>query len=391
MISQNRFSEYLVNFLKKLSQDDVLIEQNSLLLGDAGLLFLLLFCKKHVPIDTELKSHLDKIIVEGLNQCLDIVSTADVNNPIGDIQVSSVMLLLSYGGENQSIEEIEDLINELIPMIYRVFFYKLSSKNFDLFHGCSGDLVQLLNIEVIDPSIFDYYIDTLISDAQSDDAGIVWHSVGKSGERYVNLGVPHGLCGILLILLKLFEKGRLKNVEIIYQVVNSLKNRSVDSAKYGFFFPGTTSVKGEDIKSSVLSWCYGDLGAAYAFLLFEKLFGESEFRTEGLKLTKNAIKRVDWLADNRSPLSICHGLPSIAYLFFKIFKVTGCERCRERSMYWTERSINFLEANYAPENISKAPIYLKNSLIYGIPGTAISLFSICQDRIYPEFDDLILL
>lgn len=392
MKSQDTFENLLISTLRNIKRNGLKVQQNNLMIGDSGTIFLLLFCKRHLVLDKKLKTDVTEMIIDGLNQCIDIVSSSVRINHIGDSEVSSLMFLLCYARKYQLLKGLGSLLEDLEQMTFNVFFHKLSAKNFDFFHGCSGDLIRLLLLDkIVHQNIFDYYLRMLIEHSKWDKIGIIWHSFDQNGAPFINLGLPHGLSGTLLLLLKLYQKGKLNNPKVIFDVANSLKKRQADGLKDGFFIPSTTNISGGDIKYSSLSWCYGDLVAAHAFFRLARLFRNHSYYNEGVKLISTALKREDWLANNPSPLSLCHGLPAIAYLFFKIFKVSGNEKCRQRSLYWFNRSIEYINVQYNSEDLFNENMYLKNSLMYGISGTAISLLSILRDTTYPEFDDLIML
>ncbi len=133
---------------------------------------------------------------------------------------------------------------------------------------------------------------------------------GGTTVQLLNLGVPHGVTGIILFLLKLKKTGR--DVDyILHPLLEKLWSfQNIDSKPYQF-----SSFMGDIERGSHLAWCYGDLPILYLFEIITREDSYEKYRKGLDYLYKKTIVRTDYHKDN---LTLCHGLPVIVYFFYKL-------------------------------------------------------------------------
>lgn len=125
-----------------------------------------------------------------------------------------------------------------------------------------------------------------------------------------NLGVAHGIPGLLLVTAEAARRGHLPQQSTDW--VNSAMDRLWESHRvYGsrLGFPARHSASQE----ARLAWCYGSLGLASLFLVGAMLKPENKDRF--LHLVNAAIEQHDEAAHGFRDASVCHGYAGAALAF----------------------------------------------------------------------------
>jgi hypothetical protein len=145
--------------------------------------------------------------------------------------------------------------------------------------------------------------------AVETDAGVYWPT---GGER-IDLGLSHGLAGILAVLARyvaagiepararpLIERG----VAFLLSTPRPPVGRFTD-----LVVPGA-----RDVKTSRLAWCYGDAGACLALAAAARACARDDWHAETLAIARAMAERpFDTTLVADTPL--CHGTAGIAHTF----------------------------------------------------------------------------
>ncbi|KAI3736172.1 hypothetical protein L6452_15706 [Arctium lappa] len=122
------------------------------------------------------------------------------------------------------------------------------------------------------------------------------------------LGVPHGLAGILYVLMN-FEL----TPDVLVDVKETLKymiNNRFSSGNYP---------RDEDKRNDELVyWCHGAPGVALTLVKAAKVFKDKEF----LEAAEDAAEVV-WKRGLLKKVGICHGISGNAYVFLSLYRMTG--------------------------------------------------------------------
>jgi hypothetical protein len=199
-------------------------------------------------------------------------------------------------------------------------------------------------------------------------------SENNSSQLVLNLGVPHGITGIILILTLIKEKN-IHGLEIDKLILFFVdKIISYESVNTEFYF--TTIIRSENEKTpSALAWCYGDLMAGYAIFKAGSMFNNTVYRDYGLKVLRKTTNRMDIYNDN---LVLCHGFPSIICIYDELFSQTKDIVFFNASKKWkviayTEFKKEFNK--YIKDNSVTNTFFNNTSLFYGFPGFILSLIT----------------
>lgn len=187
-------------------------------------------------------------------------------------------------------------------------------------------------------------VNILYNNATRENGKIMWKSIVDFGEKTIgyNFGIAHGIPGILLFLRKMFEIRICPNKckELIKGGIAFLESQMHFSDIYTSIFFDICDLKYNG-GNSRLSWCYGDLGIAYAFILFSL--------TEGLeceKLNKTALRILKYTTNRRNlkhtgvkDAGLCHGCIGIAHMYNRLYQITQKDFLLKSATYWYNEGI----------------------------------------------------
>lgn len=270
----------------------------------------------------------------------------------------------------------EDWLDEADKKLKKSFYTKLKNNDIDYFKGASGIFFYFLHAHGDDILINDYllFIDKKIK--KNDWATLIPLQDG-SFAKTINLGVPHGLCGLILLLLQVKEETNLDVNNLIYKIAIKLLSYKTEGNAYDFAAHIWLEKKPKDNQATVLAWCYGDLSIGYAFYKAGMMINSHDLLLEGQKILDKTLHRIDCIEND---FTFCHGYPSIYYIYYKLYTLSKKTQFLSASEEWMQKAKNIFETEI--KNPSKLDFsFLQNaSLFYGFPGFFLSLFSISNNE-----------
>lgn len=201
-------------------------------------------------------------------------------------------------------------------------------------------------------------------------------------EPEYNLSLSHGLSGVLLILLRAYEKNIEKEI-ISGMVSNGIKfllnfrQETPENNQNLSTFPSTVTQK--DFKTyygNRLAWCYGDLnqvlllyraGKTLNVPLWTKIADEVGLATT--QRTKNSETAV-------SDAHFCHGAAGVAQFYRTLYVESKLEQYYEAYQYWISQTAILLE-DELKRNFYAAK---ECDLLEGLPGIALTFISYLSDE-----------
>lgn len=248
-------------------------------------------------------------------------------------------------------------------------------------------------------------VDHLQAISEPVDGGITWRSDPGSlpdwqrelcPDGYYNLGVAHGIPGILQFLGEVAAAG-------IDDRASPLLERAVEwfiaqkrpAGSVSWFSAWLPSGASTDSRPT---WCYGDLGILAVLLQIVRRIPRKKWKdfTQGL-LEHCLTWPMERAGINDAPL--CHGAAGVAHIFNRIYQTEGDVRCRDAAVAWFERTLamrvtaagigGFLTATRPDPN---GPILWEASpaFLEGAMGIALALLS-ALTPIEPQWDRMLLL
>jgi hypothetical protein len=224
---------------------------------------------------------------------------------------------------------------------------------------------------------------------------IPYEQLPYAPDGYYNLGVAHGVPGVIKLLSEAVAAGIEEPglEEMLDESVRWLLAReqppNADSRYSSWFVPGS------EPSGSRLGWCYGDLGIAAVLFGVGSQAERSDWRTAGTALL---LRCTEWPREkqgiNDAPL--CHGAFGVAHIFNRAYQSTPDERFKQAANYWFERGLALKRSgegvggffSYTPD---RNPIWTPDySLLSGGVGIALALISAVY-AVAPAWDRVLLL
>jgi hypothetical protein len=234
--------------------------------------------------------------------------------------------------------------------------------------------------------------------------GLTWHTppallpkwqrdLAPTG--YINLGLAHGIPGIVAILARYLTAGI--EVERVRTLLDGAVAYLISVAEPtpGSRYPAwLLERRPETAALSRVAWCYGDLGVAVALLSAATATGRADWRAEALGLAHGMAAR-PFESSHVVDAGLCHGAAGVAHLFNRLSQATGDAELARAADTWFARTI----AMRRPEPIAGFPRCLpvegtmtwepSADLLTGACGVALALHAAISP-VEPGWDRLLL-
>ncbi|MFF5383715.1 lanthionine synthetase LanC family protein [Pedobacter suwonensis] len=304
---------------------------------------------------------------------------------------SGINWLFSYLTFNNILEKKDNLIIRFKNDELQMECMRLAQMgNYGFLHGAIGVAYAILNSTNLSNNE-SFFVDLFqrIRTNLLENNGLVHHfdfSILSQDLTRVNLGLAHGITGIIKFCIECQRRGVCKNESaslckelVLYLRKNVNQNHSVS------YFPKmiNTRAKSEEINSR-LSWCYGDLGISFILYQVGKCFKDTELMSFAVEiLEKHAIN----IANNNeiNDIGLCHGRAGILHIFNKMWLLTGRFSFKEASTFCVKKTLkefNQIKSRLTIKETSNIDDY---SLIFGSAGVGLALLSYINSD--TEWDD----
>jgi len=227
------------------------------------------------------------------------------------------------------------------------------------------------------------------------DQSQLYSLANDSRVRYVNLGVSHGIPGILLLLSKSYESGMCVpgQLEAIKCLSNYIYNSCVKNSNEIFWeAQKIIGVDNDKAMPSRDAWCYGTPGVAYSLLIASMILNDNDMRNLAIDSMKLSLIK---LRDVISP-TFCHGLSGLCCLARKFYECTNDNYFYEMYMKLFEHILDLYSDQYPfgfkDQELKKGQIVNINDigLLNGTSGVVLTILS-CYRPIKTQWDSIFLL
>ena len=192
-------------------------------------------------------------------------------------------------------------------------------------------------------------LDLLEESAVEVGGGITWFTEPdllpawqreRAPEGYYNLGVAHGVPGVMWLLGKLCVHG------VSPERAEALLRGALRWLLSVHPDPGTPDlpswiapgVRREENRR--MAWCYGPLGAAAVVWQAAQETGDSAGEEWGRELA-SACAGVGPAESNNRDAGLCHGAGGNTQIFHRLYRRTGDEQFREAALVWLEEALTY--------------------------------------------------
>lgn len=244
--------------------------------------------------------------------------------------------------EESSLDSLEMIEKYILQGLYR----DGESKRFEIFTGAAGKGLYFLEgpMTVAGQEGIEHILEILRSGAIPEDGGIAWLTKNWRGdETYFDLGIPHGVPGIILFLCRVSRIGIQRDL-VLELLDGAVRWVLAKERRMGVgYFP---HIVGREFTGR-LAWCYGDMGVAAALLEAAEVLSIPALKEKACMLLDKEGSRD--LASSRvfkhprynlHDRGLCHGTAGIALCFNSFYKKTGIDNLQRVRDYWTDITLS---------------------------------------------------
>jgi hypothetical protein len=216
-------------------------------------------------------------------------------------------------------------------------------------------------------------------------------------EGYYNLGLAHGVPGVLALLGAACAAGiRKETARPLADGAAAWLLAQEGAAGEGAGFP-VWLAPGAPRAPARVAWCYGGLGIAAALLVAARGVGNGEWEREAVRIGLAAAERDPEQAGVRDA-GLCHGAAGNAHLFNRMAQATGEPRFARAARFWLaralemrrpDRGIGGFQAFRSPGAGEPAGWVDEPGVLMGAAGIALALLAATTD-VGPAWDRMLL-
>jgi hypothetical protein len=220
---------------------------------------------------------------------------------------------------------------------------------FDLLEGWTGLGVYGLERlpDATGTDLLSGVVERLSAAAETDAEGVTWFSSPAFFPQqdreaypggYYNLGMAHGLPGVIALLARVGAAGVHLGTarRLLHGAVDWLLARRLAGTEGALFAYHHRA--GEPPRAARLGWCYGDAGIALALLGAARAAGEPRWVHEARVIAARAAGR-DAASARVVDAGLCHGACGLGHLFNRFHQATGDPVARQAACAWFERGL----------------------------------------------------
>lgn len=248
--------------------------------------------------------------------------------------------------------ETDDLLSQLDGYLHTAMVSDMKVGNYDFLHGAIGYALYFLNryrntkstkLKNRYKTYLLGFISFLDESSEKDkDSNLKWISVNpRNQEKSYNLGLSHGIAGIIGIMVKLSQYDDFKPITktmlkgaVGYVLGFKKENNSLS------LFPNRVLTNGETGGNSRLGWCYGELGIGLQLYYASKVLEDEKLKNESISILKHAAERTTPDTSLVKDAIVCHGSYGIAQIFSRIYKETKIPVFKDAMEFWIQDGIN---------------------------------------------------
>jgi hypothetical protein len=249
------------------------------------------------------------------------------------------------GGEtSDDDDDLDDDLNEDIDAALSTALAGPWAGNYDLISGLVGFGVYALE-RVHRPSAvacLEAIVDCLDQTAVPLGEGVTWFTSpdllparnrGETPDGYYNLGVAHGVPGVIGLLADACRLGiRAERARTLLEGAVQWVLSQRLSARPGACYPAFV-VPGIEPQPCRLAWCYGDPGVAATLLYAARALGREDWERTALDIATHAASAAPGDSGIRDA-GLCHGAFGLAHVYNRIHQATGGELFADAARLW---------------------------------------------------------
>jgi lantibiotic biosynthesis protein len=276
-----------------------------------------------------------------------------------------------------------------------------SLRLFDLIDGIVGVGIYLLE-HPVDSNLkaLRWIVHYLYDTREEVSTGYRWltppellpdHQRSKLSKGYYNLGLAHGLAGIIHFLAeavhaKIETETASSLLEGAISWLLSCRNKSVVGPS---IFPNWVTPEGKST-SSRIAWCYGDLGIGSVLLRVSLRLKRSDWESAAHEILNRCVERS---SERDCNAALCHGAFGISHIYNRLYHTVRLEPLRTCAVEYLELGLQIVDAAGAGEEKRSSPQmtmpgYKLDPFLEGDVGIALALLS-ATSPLLPAWDRML--
>lgn len=270
--------------------------------------------------------------------------------------------------------------------IFDAAMERIVTTEVDYLHGAMGAL-HYFSSRAQTP-VINQYVNEL---AEKFCAAAVSHSDGiyflnSSLERLdrtkIDLGLAHGLSGLLLLLIDAWpharDKERLGTVikEGIAFILSKEQPVSAKQDEYSFFPFYLELDPYNPFRLDRLAWCYGDLNTVLLLYRAGKLLGTDAYIRTADRIGLQSVRRKDERTTLSKDTHFCHGSAGLAQFYKCLYRESENPAYLDAYHYWIGVTMDLIDQEIEQKKYAANPV----SILEGWPGVALVLTEYMSDR-----------
>lgn len=291
--------------------------------------------------------------------------------------------------------DFEGQLQEFDELIYHNALPDLYKGNTDYLHGATGAMLYLTR-RLKNPAV-GAYLNAMVAALDSisirDERGLRFpntHIARLNESENINFGLAHGMCGTLIILLRVYEQGIA--TESIKRMVEEgiqylLSYRTPVDPDNGNFsqFPLTTdetntwdSTENRKEYGARLGWCYGDLNEIMLLYQAGKCLNRPSWIALADEIGEATIKRHHSRETIINDSHFCHGSAGVAQYYKRFYDQTGQMAYYDAYQFWLAKTIEYLKHELTDVKFTEHA----GELLEGFVGASLVLLSAVSEEDY---------
>ncbi len=299
------------------------------------------------------------------------------------------------------IDSAEDVFGDIDDFLKIKCIEEITSRRYDFLHGALGISWYLLK-KGGHQEFLSEFSKQLASISIKKGPEIYWQDVfsvnPKEDPTTVNLGLAHGMPGIIIYLAQAIKAGisEALNNELLEGAVNFILSQQLGDRSNIFPSKVCPDSPENNQNKGRLAWCYGDLGIGFALLeATEALRSESLRNTANSILIKSAGRfeiEDTGLVDG----GLCHGFAGVSHIYDLLYSRTGLGALQQASDFWFDALIKYIEEFGSISNFqyyfsgTRQFIHSKNYLM-GATGVGLVILSKLNPELPKDWNQFLML
>jgi lantibiotic biosynthesis protein len=240
-------------------------------------------------------------------------------------------------------------------IIFKKACQQIKEGNLDYLHGALGSLYYFSfrvqkneNIEAYISLIIDLIIEGTVTESNRAYFENKYINQLNDTPDNLNFGFAHGLSGMVMVLLKVYQTGIAKNK--VQKLMNGFieftlsKYQKTDfEGKLFSHLPMTIEPESKENYGSFLGWCYGDLNQAIMFYQAGKILERSDLTRMAENISNTTLKRIQKKGAYLDNPFFCHGTSGLTQMYDSLEQISGNISYQNGSQYWHSQTMNYLE------------------------------------------------